>query len=73
MAVPFRLALLSPGLRPCYWPQYNFDSKVVDEHRKLFRRLFEEKGAARTKEPAIGKAQPFLTSGGEAEANNKMI
>ena len=33
-------------------------------------RLFENKGIAQRKEPANGKAQPFLTSGGGAESKS---
>jgi len=33
---------------------------------RSFRRLFEDKGAAQAKRELNGKAQPFLTTGGEA-------
>ena len=39
---------------------------MLDGLLKLFCRLFEDKGAAQKKGTANGKAQPFLTSGGEA-------
>ena len=62
----FPLARPFAGLRPCFRFQHNFDLKVgSDTVEKLFRRLFYHKGVAQKSELANGKAQPFLTSGGE--------
>jgi hypothetical protein len=38
---------------------------------RSFRRLFEDKGAAQAKRELNGKAQPFLTTGGEAVPKRK--
>ena len=52
--------------------QYNFDFKMVGDPVEILGRIFDDNGAAQKQEPTNGKAQPFLTSGGEADANNNV-
>jgi hypothetical protein len=40
---------------------------MVGDPVEILGRIFDDNGAAQKQEPTNGKAQPFLTSGGEAE------
>jgi hypothetical protein len=40
---------------------------MLGDALEIIHNLFDDQGAAQKKEPANGKAQPFLTTGGEAE------
>jgi len=73
MAVPFRLLALSSGLRPSPRKVYGIISGVRPLPLSRSYTEANSKGAAQGKAEPNGKAQPFLTSGGEAEADKKMI